>query len=174
MTLKRVFFILLNLTFYWLINSAITHKGIEEQPSYFILQQSLTPPHLCNTCLCLSAPTDHILFSNRSQIHSSLKHHDRALRDAETACRLTPLWSKVRSTSPAYNASFSSWSGWNLIGCLSPWRQGHVRKAQALASVGRTEDALREYLICLSIEPDCRLAKAEAHKVGFAFDNSCS
>ncbi|XP_015238871.1 PREDICTED: LON peptidase N-terminal domain and RING finger protein 3 [Cyprinodon variegatus] len=84
----------------------------------------------------LTAPTDHILFSGRSQIHSSLKHHDRALRDAEMACRLMPFWSK-----------------------------GHVRKAQALVSLGRTEDALREYLICLSIEPDCRLAKAEAHRL---------
>lgn len=32
-------------------------------------------------------------------------------------------------------------------------------------SFGRIEEALREYLICLSIEPDCRLAKTEAHKV---------
>ncbi|XP_032410141.1 LON peptidase N-terminal domain and RING finger protein 3 [Xiphophorus hellerii] len=84
----------------------------------------------------LTAPTDHILFSNRSQIHSSLKHHDWSLRDAETACRLMPFWSK-----------------------------GHVRKAQALVSLGRTDDALKEYLICLSLEPDCRLAKAEAHKL---------
>lgn len=43
--------------------------------------------------------------------------------------------------------------------------QAHVRKAQALVSLGRTEEALREYLVCLSIEPDCRLAKAEAHRV---------
>eukprot|EP00064_Thunnus_orientalis_P012450 superscaffoldBa00001910_g12485 len=84
----------------------------------------------------LIAPTDHILFSNRSQIHSSLKHYEKALRDAEMACRLMPLWSK-----------------------------GHVRKAQALVSLGRTEEALREYLVCLSIEPDCRLAKTEAHKL---------
>ncbi|XP_007568439.1 LON peptidase N-terminal domain and RING finger protein 3 [Poecilia formosa] len=84
----------------------------------------------------LTAPTDHILFSNRSQIHSSLKHHDWALRDAETSCRLMPFWSK-----------------------------GHVRKAQALVSLGRTDDALKEYLICLSLEPDCRLAKAEAHRL---------
>ncbi|XP_043983326.1 LON peptidase N-terminal domain and RING finger protein 3-like [Gambusia affinis] len=84
----------------------------------------------------LTAPTDHILFSNRSQIHSSLKHHAWALRDAETACRLMPFWST-----------------------------GHVRKAQALVSLGRTDDALKEYLICLSLEPDCRLAKAEAHKL---------
>ncbi|XP_068423193.1 LON peptidase N-terminal domain and RING finger protein 3-like [Clinocottus analis] len=84
----------------------------------------------------LMAPMDHILFSNRSQIHSSLRHYDKALRDAETACRLMPHWSK-----------------------------GHVRKAQALVSLGRTEEALREYLVCLSMEPDCRLANAEAHRL---------
>lgn len=43
--------------------------------------------------------------------------------------------------------------------------QGHIRKGQALVSLGRTEEALREYLVCLSIEPDCKLAKTEAHKV---------
>ncbi|KAL6118122.1 lonrf3 [Pungitius sinensis] len=82
------------------------------------------------------APTDHILFSNRSQIHSGLKRYEKALRDAEVACTLVPHWSK-----------------------------GHVRKAQALVSLGRTEEALRAYLVCLSIEPDCRLAKAEAHRL---------
>uniref|UniRef100_A0A8C5D8X3 LON peptidase N-terminal domain and ring finger 3 n=1 Tax=Gouania willdenowi TaxID=441366 RepID=A0A8C5D8X3_GOUWI len=82
---------------------------------------------------------DHILFSNRSQIHSSLKNYDEALKDAETACRLMPHWSR-----------------------------GHVRKAQTLVVLGSTEEALREYLVCLSIEPDCRLAKAEAHKVNLS------
>ncbi|XP_061901254.1 LON peptidase N-terminal domain and RING finger protein 3-like [Entelurus aequoreus] len=84
----------------------------------------------------LIAPTDHILFSNRSQIHSSLNNYNMALRDAEMACRLTPLWSK-----------------------------GHVRRAQALVSLGRTEEALREYLLCLSIEPYCKLARNEANKL---------
>ncbi|TNN41077.1 LON peptidase N-terminal domain and RING finger protein 3 [Liparis tanakae] len=84
----------------------------------------------------LIAPMDHILFSNRSQIHSSLRLYEKALRDAEVACRLVPHWSK-----------------------------GHVRKAQALVSLGRTEEALREYLVCLSIEPDCRLANVEAHRL---------
>ncbi|XP_077465913.1 LON peptidase N-terminal domain and RING finger protein 3-like isoform X2 [Stigmatopora argus] len=84
----------------------------------------------------LISPADHILFSNRSQIYSSLKDYEKALRDAEMACRLMPLWSK-----------------------------GHVRKAHALVSLGRTEEALREYLLCLSIEPECRLARNEAHKV---------
>ncbi|XP_071397796.1 LON peptidase N-terminal domain and RING finger protein 3-like [Centroberyx affinis] len=45
----------------------------------------------------LIAPMDHILFSNRSQIHSSLKHYQKALRDAETACRVMPRWSKLLS-----------------------------------------------------------------------------
>ncbi|XP_034037429.1 LON peptidase N-terminal domain and RING finger protein 3-like [Thalassophryne amazonica] len=84
----------------------------------------------------LLAPMDHILFSNRSQIHSSLKRYEKALRDAETVCRLMPHWSK-----------------------------GHVRKAQALHALGRTEEALTQYLFCLSIEPDCRLAKTEAYKL---------
>ncbi|XP_068181715.1 LON peptidase N-terminal domain and RING finger protein 3-like [Antennarius striatus] len=84
----------------------------------------------------LKAPMDHVLFSNRAQIHSSLKHYDKALRDAEMACRLMPHWSKTR-----------------------------LRKAQALVSLGRTDEALREYLVCLSIEPDCRLAKTEVHKL---------
>nr|XP_046262201.1 LON peptidase N-terminal domain and RING finger protein 3-like isoform X2 [Scatophagus argus] len=84
----------------------------------------------------LIAPMDHKLFSNRSQIHSSLRHFEKALRDAEMACRLMPHWSK-----------------------------GHVRKAQALVLLGRTEEALREYLVCLSIDPDCRLAKTEVHKL---------
>uniref|UniRef100_A0A8D3C519 LON peptidase N-terminal domain and RING finger protein 3 n=1 Tax=Scophthalmus maximus TaxID=52904 RepID=A0A8D3C519_SCOMX len=39
----------------------------------------------------LMAPMDHILFSNRSQIHSSLKHYKKALRDAEVTCRLKPV-----------------------------------------------------------------------------------
>uniref|UniRef100_A0A8C9YD40 LON peptidase N-terminal domain and ring finger 3 n=1 Tax=Sander lucioperca TaxID=283035 RepID=A0A8C9YD40_SANLU len=46
----------------------------------------------------LIAPMDHILFSNRSQIHSSLRHYEKALRDAEMACRLMPHWSKVWKT----------------------------------------------------------------------------
>lgn len=49
--------------------------------------------------------------------------------------------------------------------------QCHVRKAQALVSLGRTEEALREYLLCLSIEPDCKLAKAEAQRVNTAHAN---
>lgn len=86
----------------------------------------------------LIAPKDHLLFRNRSQIHSSLGHYNMALRDAETACTLMPHWSK-----------------------------GHVRRAQALVSLRRNEDALKEYLVCLSLQPDCKLAKSEAQKVDY-------
>uniref|UniRef100_A0A8D2PFM7 LON peptidase N-terminal domain and ring finger 3 n=1 Tax=Zosterops lateralis melanops TaxID=1220523 RepID=A0A8D2PFM7_ZOSLA len=51
---------------------------------------------LCN----LEAPTspnDHLLYSNRSQINSTLKACEDALHDAETACRLQPYWLKVSS-----------------------------------------------------------------------------
>uniref|UniRef100_A0A671Y3B7 LON peptidase N-terminal domain and ring finger 3 n=1 Tax=Sparus aurata TaxID=8175 RepID=A0A671Y3B7_SPAAU len=60
------------------------------------------------------APMDHILFSNRSQIHSTLRHYESALRDAEMACRLMPLWSKVLHTT---TFSFSTTSC--LIMCLT-------------------------------------------------------
>ncbi|KAJ3588517.1 hypothetical protein NHX12_012109 [Muraenolepis orangiensis] len=84
----------------------------------------------------LIAPKDHLLFSNRSQIHSSMRCYNMALRDADMACTLMPHWSK-----------------------------GHIRKAQALVSLGRSEDALKEYLVCLSLQPDCKLAKSEAQKL---------
>ncbi|XP_073217462.1 LON peptidase N-terminal domain and RING finger protein 3 isoform X2 [Lepidochelys kempii] len=41
------------------------------------------------------APNDHLLYSNRSQINSTLKSYEDALHDAETACRLQPYWSKL-------------------------------------------------------------------------------
>lgn len=123
---------------------------------------------------------DHILFSNRSQIHSSLKHYEKALRDADMACRLKPHWSKVwhnnlrllfiwhnkqtHDKQPTHDINGNVDS--NLSSLCS---QGHVRKAQSLVTLGRTEEALREYLVCLSIEPDCRLAKTEAHKVNIMF-----
>ncbi|XP_036380528.1 LON peptidase N-terminal domain and RING finger protein 3-like [Megalops cyprinoides] len=82
------------------------------------------------------APRDHLLFSNRSLINSSLKKTEDALADAEMACRLKPFWLK-----------------------------GHLRKAQALTALKKTEEALTEYLLCISLEPESKLAKLEAHKL---------
>ncbi|XP_072318044.1 LON peptidase N-terminal domain and RING finger protein 3-like [Eucyclogobius newberryi] len=84
----------------------------------------------------LNAPGDHLLFNNRSQIHSALKHLDQALSDAHMAVALKPQWPK-----------------------------GHMRKAQVLVSLGRSEEALEEYLTCLSLEPECGAARTEAQKL---------
>ncbi|XP_064319317.1 LON peptidase N-terminal domain and RING finger protein 3 isoform X3 [Phalacrocorax carbo] len=82
------------------------------------------------------APNDHLLYSNRSQINSTLKACEDALRDAETACRLQPYWLK-----------------------------GHLRKGQALANLGKTEEALREFLFCLALDTGNKTAKSEAQKL---------
>uniref|UniRef100_A0A663M5X8 LON peptidase N-terminal domain and ring finger 3 n=1 Tax=Athene cunicularia TaxID=194338 RepID=A0A663M5X8_ATHCN len=83
-----------------------------------------------------TAPNDHLLYSNRSQINSTLKACEDALHDAETACRLQPYWLK-----------------------------GHLRKGQALANLGKTEEALREFLFCLALDTGNKTAKSEAQKV---------
>ncbi|NWW41552.1 LONF3 protein, partial [Panurus biarmicus] len=82
------------------------------------------------------APNDHLLYSNRSQINSTLKACEDALYDAETACRLQPYWLK-----------------------------GHLRKGQALANLGKTEEALREFLFCLALDTGNKTAKSEAQKL---------
>uniref|UniRef100_A0A8C5PJR7 LON peptidase N-terminal domain and ring finger 3 n=1 Tax=Leptobrachium leishanense TaxID=445787 RepID=A0A8C5PJR7_9ANUR len=79
---------------------------------------------------------DHLLYSNRSMIHFSLKSYERALQDAETACRLQPCWVK-----------------------------SHLRKAQALAILGKPEDALREFLFCIALDADNKTANTEAQKL---------
>nr|XP_010296214.1 PREDICTED: LON peptidase N-terminal domain and RING finger protein 3 [Balearica regulorum gibbericeps] len=86
-----------------------------------------TPPY---------APNDHLLYSNRSQINSTLKACEDALHDAETACKLQPYWLK-----------------------------GHLRKGQALANLGKTEEALREFLFCLALDTGNKTAKSEAQKL---------
>ncbi|KAJ8332319.1 hypothetical protein SKAU_G00426740 [Synaphobranchus kaupii] len=80
-----------------------------------------------------TAPRDHLLFSNRSLINSSLKNNEDALTDAEMACKLHPYWLK-----------------------------GHLRKAQALTALRKTEEALAEYLFCITLDPQNKLANLEA------------
>lgn len=48
-------------------------------------------------------------------------------------------------------------------GCVS--LQGHLRKGQALANLGKTEEALREFLFCLALDTGNKMAKSEAQKV---------
>ncbi|XP_044283091.1 LON peptidase N-terminal domain and RING finger protein 3 [Varanus komodoensis] len=82
------------------------------------------------------APNDHLLYSNRSQINSALKYCKEALSDAEIACKLQPYWVK-----------------------------GHLRKGQALANLGKAEEALHEFLFCLTLDSGNRMAKLEAQRL---------
>ncbi|XP_075040376.1 LON peptidase N-terminal domain and RING finger protein 3 [Mixophyes fleayi] len=79
---------------------------------------------------------DHLLYINRSMIHLSLKSYELALEDADTACKLQPYWLK-----------------------------GHLSKAQALANLGKTEDALKEFIFCLVLDTENKTAKSEAQKL---------
>ncbi|XP_042334960.1 LON peptidase N-terminal domain and RING finger protein 3 isoform X2 [Sceloporus undulatus] len=91
------------------------------------------------------APNDHLLYSNRSRINSTLKCCKEALRDAEMACRLQPYWAK-----------------------------GHLRKGQALANLGKTEEALHEFLFCLVLDSGNRKAKSEAQRGNVDKDKNIS
>ncbi|XP_077001672.1 LON peptidase N-terminal domain and RING finger protein 3 isoform X2 [Tamandua tetradactyla] len=81
------------------------------------------------------APNDHLLYSNRSQIYFTLESHEDALHDAEIACKLRPMGFKA-----------------------------HFRKAQALANLGKVDEALREFLYCVSLDGKNKRAKSEAQR----------
>ncbi|XP_048192126.1 LON peptidase N-terminal domain and RING finger protein 3 isoform X2 [Perognathus longimembris pacificus] len=80
-------------------------------------------------------PDDHLLYSNRSLINFTLKSHEDALHDAEKACQLRPRGFKA-----------------------------HFRKAQALVNLGKVEEALREFLYCVSLDGRNTKARCEAQK----------
>nr|XP_020762613.1 LON peptidase N-terminal domain and RING finger protein 3 isoform X1 [Odocoileus virginianus texanus] len=86
------------------------------------------------------APNDHLLYSNRSQIYFTLESHEDALHDAEIACKLRPMGFKA-----------------------------HFRKAQALATLGKVEEALREFLYCVSLDGRNKRARAEAQRLLLSF-----
>lgn len=81
------------------------------------------------------APNDHLLYSNRSQIYFTLESHEDALHDAEIACKLRPMGFKA-----------------------------HFRKAQALATLGKVEEALREFLYCVSLDGKNKRARSEVQR----------
>lgn len=81
------------------------------------------------------APNDHLLYSNRSQIYFTLESHEDALHDAEIACKLRPMGFKA-----------------------------HFRKAQALATLGKVKEALKEFLYCVSLDGKNKSARSEAQR----------
>ncbi|EHH31022.1 RING finger protein 127 [Macaca mulatta] len=93
------------------------------------------PPGEGSTASGAVAPNDHLLYSNRSQIYFTLESHENALHDAEIACKLRPMGFKA-----------------------------HFRKAQALATLGKVEEALREFLYCVSLDGKNKRARCEAQR----------
>jgi len=85
-------------------------------------------------------PTDHVLHSNRSAAHLGNKEYDKALEAAEQCIKLNGKWAK-----------------------------GYYRKALALISLNRNQDALATLTKGLSIEPgnaDLKLKLEELKKKG--------
>ncbi|KAJ6667435.1 hypothetical protein lerEdw1_016556 [Lerista edwardsae] len=65
-----------------------------------------------------------------------MKNYQQALYDAEALCRNKPHWPK-----------------------------GHYVKAQAFSGLGRIEEALKEFLYCVALNPEWSSMKAEAQKI---------
>ncbi|XP_059816642.1 LON peptidase N-terminal domain and RING finger protein 2-like [Hypanus sabinus] len=85
--------------------------------------------------LC-TVPHDYLMLCKRAELYVTLGQYEKALCDGDVACALKPL----KAT-------------------------GHFWKAEALAGMGRIEEALKEYLYCLAVRPDWKAVKLKAQKI---------
>ncbi|XP_074847715.1 LON peptidase N-terminal domain and RING finger protein 2 isoform X2 [Carettochelys insculpta] len=83
-----------------------------------------------------SAPCKCSLIAQRAELWITMKNYQQALHEADVLCQSKPLWAK-----------------------------GHYVKAHALLGLGRTEEALKEFLYCVALNPDWSLMKKEAQKI---------
>ncbi|XP_059820446.1 LON peptidase N-terminal domain and RING finger protein 2 isoform X2 [Hypanus sabinus] len=81
-------------------------------------------------------PHDYLMLCKRAELYVTLGQYEKALCDGDVACALKPL----KAT-------------------------GHFWKAEALAGMGRIEEALKEYLYCLAVRPDWKAVKLKAQKI---------
>uniref|UniRef100_A0A8B9EML9 LON peptidase N-terminal domain and ring finger 2 n=1 Tax=Anser cygnoides TaxID=8845 RepID=A0A8B9EML9_ANSCY len=82
------------------------------------------------------APCKCSLIAQRAELCTSMKNYQQALHDADVLCRNKPHW-------PA----------------------GHYVKAKALSGLERTEEALKEFLYCVALNPEWSSMKKEAQKI---------
>ncbi|KAG2463800.1 LONF3 protein, partial [Polypterus senegalus] len=53
----------------------------------------------------------------------------------------------------------------SVLVVTSGFEQGHLRRAQALTFLRKSEEALTEYLFCIALDPENKIAKLEAQKL---------
>ncbi|CAB1347144.1 unnamed protein product [Coregonus sp. 'balchen'] len=82
------------------------------------------------------APSVGRLLGQRAELHLDSSNYSQAIQDAESMCRLKPLWPKA-----------------------------HYIKASALSKANRNDEALKEYFLCVALKPDWTMVKLEAQKV---------
>uniref|UniRef100_A0A8C9YIB3 Si:ch1073-440b2.1 n=1 Tax=Sander lucioperca TaxID=283035 RepID=A0A8C9YIB3_SANLU len=81
-------------------------------------------------------PSSGRLLCQRAELHMEMRNFSQAVQDANSLCRIKPLWTKA-----------------------------HYLKAMALSEAGRNDEALQEYFVCVALKPDWTKVKLEAQKV---------
>ncbi|RMC06657.1 hypothetical protein DUI87_16095 [Hirundo rustica rustica] len=82
------------------------------------------------------APCKCSLIAQRAELCTLMKNYQQALHDADILCRNKPHWPT-----------------------------GHYVKAKALSGLERTEEALKEFLYCVALNPEWSSMKKEAQKI---------
>ncbi|KAJ8332300.1 hypothetical protein SKAU_G00427260 [Synaphobranchus kaupii] len=81
------------------------------------------------------APSDCELIGQRAKLHLDMESYGQAAQDGDSMCRMKPLWAEA-----------------------------HYMKATALSKLGRKEEALQEYFLCVALKPSWVAVKLEAQK----------
>ncbi|TDH06605.1 hypothetical protein EPR50_G00115120 [Perca flavescens] len=81
-------------------------------------------------------PSSGRLLCQRAELHMEMRNFSQAVQDANSLCRIKPLWTKA-----------------------------HYLKATALSEAGRNDEALQEYFVCVALKPDWTKVKLEAQKI---------
>ncbi|XP_028292715.1 LON peptidase N-terminal domain and RING finger protein 2 [Gouania willdenowi] len=88
-----------------------------------------------NTAVELVPSSGQLLYQ-RAELHIEMRNFNQAVLDADSLCRIKPLWAKA-----------------------------HGLKATALGKAGQNDEALQEYFLCVALKPDWTKVKLEAQKV---------
>ncbi|KAJ8332299.1 hypothetical protein SKAU_G00427250 [Synaphobranchus kaupii] len=82
------------------------------------------------------SPSDCELIGQRAKLHLDMESYGQAAQDGDSMCRMKPLWAEA-----------------------------HYMKATALSKLGRKEEALQEYFLCVALKPSWVAVKLEAQKM---------